>query len=172
VDRQESVAVVVRVEERELLAAMRRIPGIVNVEHDVRGHLGPAVAELVDQRRLQPHQRAPGHPVLQPRHRRLRAQRLARPRPASHRQLEDRIATQGIAIVGVLVAGGDREHAEAQHLRESVADALGIAPVGNAGRQPFGEPDLALDLAQQQHAAVRRLQAARECNLNLLAFDR
>jgi hypothetical protein len=129
-------------------------------------------AELVDQRRLQPQERAPRHPVLQPRHRRLRAQRLARLRPAAHRQLEDRIATQGIAVIGILVAGGDGKHAEAQHLRERVADALGVAPVGNAGRQPFGEPKPAIDRAQQQHAAVRRLQAAFEGNLHVLAGHR
>src|SRR3546814_757073 len=42
---------------------MGRIPGVVAVEHYARGHLGSVRTELVDQRRLQPYQRAPQYSV-------------------------------------------------------------------------------------------------------------
>ena len=61
-------------EQRELLAAMGEIDGIVDVEHDPVGHAGVAVAESVDH--PQPHacEHPPAHRVLQPRKRRLRGQ--------------------------------------------------------------------------------------------------
>src|SRR3546814_9825497 len=42
---------------------MGRIPGVVDVEHYARGHLGSVRTELVDQRRLQPYQHAPQYSV-------------------------------------------------------------------------------------------------------------
>src|SRR3546814_17112021 len=42
---------------------MGRIPGVVDVEHYARGHLGSVRTDLVDQRRLQPYQHAPQYSV-------------------------------------------------------------------------------------------------------------
>jgi hypothetical protein len=50
VDRQEAVAVVVRMEQRQLLTAAHPVQGAVNVEQDASRHLGEAVAEQVDHR--------------------------------------------------------------------------------------------------------------------------
>ena len=171
VDGQEAVTVVMRVEQRGLLAAMRRVPGVVDVELDAPRHARPTVAEQIDHRRHHARDLDLGRCVLQPRHRRLRAQGGARLRRAPDRHLEHRIGAQRVAVVRVLVAGRDGEHAKAQHVGDRVRDAVGIATVGNARRQPLGDAEPALDLAQQQHAAVRRLQATRECNLHELAFD-
>jgi hypothetical protein len=111
-------------------------------------------------------------PLAQPRHGRLRAQgRAARRRPA-RRHLEDRITAQRVAIVAILVAGGDREHAKAQHVGERMIDPPRVAPVLEAARQPRREPELALRRAQQQHAAVRRRQPAVERHLHVPAIDR
>ena len=41
--------VVVGVEQRELLAAVDPVLGIVDVQHDPPGHLGEAVADLSDE---------------------------------------------------------------------------------------------------------------------------
>jgi hypothetical protein len=49
VDRQEAAAVVVGVEQRELLAAVNAILGIVDVEHDPLRHVVETVAEQRDQ---------------------------------------------------------------------------------------------------------------------------
>jgi hypothetical protein len=53
VDGLEAVRVVMGVEQRQLLAAVDRIGGVVNIEHDALGHALEAVAKQVDHR--QPH---------------------------------------------------------------------------------------------------------------------
>jgi len=50
VDRQEAAAVVMRVEERQLLTAVYAILGVVDVEQNASRHLLEAVAEEVDHR--------------------------------------------------------------------------------------------------------------------------
>jgi len=48
VDRLETAAVVVGVEQRELLSAVNPVLGIVDIEHDAPGDLFEAVAEQLD----------------------------------------------------------------------------------------------------------------------------
>jgi hypothetical protein len=45
VDRLKAAAVIVRVEQRELLSAMNPVLGVVDVEHDTPGYLLETVAE-------------------------------------------------------------------------------------------------------------------------------
>ena len=73
VDRQEATAVVVGIELGQLLAAMRLVLGVVDVEHDVLGLLDEAVAEDVDHGGHHARQRSLAGQVLQPCHGRLRA---------------------------------------------------------------------------------------------------
>ena len=87
----------------------------------------------------------------------------------SHRQLEQGIGAQRVAVVGILVAAGDREHAEAQHRRQRVNHQRRVAPVPDATRQRLGQAEPALSLAQQDQAAVGRDQAALEIGRHLLA---
>lgn len=172
VDRQEAVAVVVAIEQRELLPAMRHVAGLVQVQGDRLGWLREAGAEQVDQGGHHPRHRGARGSVLQPAHGRLRAQRPAALRRPAERQLEGRIVTQGVAVVGILVAGGNGEHPQSQHLGEGVLGALRIAPVPQARRQTIGDPQPAFDLAQQQDAAVRRQPATVERDDNPLARNR
>ena len=51
VDGEEAARVVVGVEERELLVAVHRVAGVVDIERDGGGRGGEAAAEKVDQRR-------------------------------------------------------------------------------------------------------------------------
>ena len=48
VDRQEAAAVVVGMEERQLLLAVHPVDGIVDVQNDAPRHLRKAVAEQLD----------------------------------------------------------------------------------------------------------------------------
>ena len=147
VDRQEAASVVVGVEQRELLAAVHRVAGVVDVERDGRGRGGEGAAEEIDQRRRHArHLDARGR-VLQPAHGRLRAQGAAALRRPAHGQLEQRIGAQGVAVVGILVPAGDREHAEAQHRRQRVDHRRRIAPLPDAARQRLGQAEPALSLA-------------------------
>jgi len=73
-DRLKAAAVVVGVEERELLAAVDPVLGVVDIEHDAPGDLFEAVAEHFDHRGHHAFQRDGAGQVLQPADGRLRAQ--------------------------------------------------------------------------------------------------
>ena len=71
VDRHEAAAVVMCIEERELLLPVGAVLGVVDVEHDASGHLFEAVAEQLDHRRHHALERDRAGQVLKPRHGRL-----------------------------------------------------------------------------------------------------
>ena len=171
VDRQEAASVVVGVEQRELLAAVHRVAGVVDVERDGRGRGGEGAAEEIDQRRGHPCHLKPRGRVFQPAHGRLRAQGAAALRRLAHGQLEQGIGAQGVAVVGILVSTRDREHTEAQHRRERVDHQRWVAPLPDAARKRLGQPEPAFRLVQQDQPAVRRDQPAPEIGGHLLAFD-
>ena len=142
-----------------------------DVEQDPPRHLVEAVAEHVDHRRHHPLERGLGRQVLQPAHRRLRAQLGAGLGQAADRHLEGRIVTQGVAVVGVRVAGGDHQGAKADHFGQPVAHPFGRTRILDAARQPIGEGELALDLREHQDAGVRRHPPAVERDVHRLAGD-
>jgi hypothetical protein len=82
VDRLEAAAVVVGVEQCELLAAVNPVLGVVDVEHDTPGDMLEAVAEHFHHRRHHPLERGRAGQVLQPADGRLRAQ-LSGSRPTA-----------------------------------------------------------------------------------------
>jgi hypothetical protein len=102
---------------------------------------------------------------------RLRAQLGAGLGQAADRHLEGRIVAQGVAVVGVLVAGGDHQGTKADHLGEPVAHPLGCPRILDAARQPIGEAEPALDLGEHQDAGVRRQPPAVEGDAHRLAGD-
>ena len=111
--------------------------------------------EDVDQRgRQASHLGARGR-VLQPAHGRLRTQVAPTLRRPADRQLEQRIGAQIVAVVGILVAAGDREHAEPQHRRQRVDHPVGGAPLPDAAGQRLGQAEPAFRRAQQHQPAVR-----------------
>ena len=146
--------VVMGVEQGQLLVAVHRIAGVVDVQGDGGRGLGEALTEEVDQRRRQARRLKAGGRILEPAHGRLGTERAATLGRPSRRQLEQRIAAQGIAIVAILVAAGDGQHAETQHRGQGMGDARGIAPVADAGRQSRGQAQPALDVTQQNQAAI------------------
>ena len=62
----------------------------------------------------------------------------------------------------VIVAEREPEDALAQQVGEGVRDEIGMAVIGEAGRQPLAEPDAFVGSRQQNHAAVRADRAAVE----------
>ncbi len=91
VDRLEAAAVVIGVEQRQLLAAVNPVFGVVDVEQDAARHLLEAVAEQLHHRRHHPLERRRTGQVLQPADGRLRAQIGAALGQPSDRHLEGRI---------------------------------------------------------------------------------
>ena len=169
-DGEEAPRVVVPVEQRELLVAVHRIAGVVDVERDRRRRGSEGPAEDVDQRgRQASHLGARGR-VLQPAHGRLRTQVAPTLRRPADRQLEQRIGAQIVAVVGILVAAGDREHAEPQHRRQRVDHPVGGAPLPDAAGQRLGQAEPAFRRAQQHQPAVRGDRPAGEIGGHLLAL--
>ena len=82
----------------------------------------------------------------------LRAGSSAHFGPPADRHLESRIGPQRVVIV--LVAGGDQERPEADHLGEPVLDPMGPPRILDAARQALGNAEPALDLGEHQNAAV------------------
>jgi hypothetical protein len=146
VDRQEAALVVMRIEERELLVPMHAVERIVDVERDRGGRTRPTR----DHGGHHPRDLDLRWRVLQPRHGRLRAQRIPALRQPSHGQLEHRIAAQRVTVVGIFIARRDQQHPQPQHRDEIVIDAGGIAPILQASSQKLGYPNPPRDTAQSR----------------------
>ena len=88
------------------------------------------------------------------------------------RHLEGRVGAQRVAVVAILVAGGDQERAEADHLGERVPDPLRRPRILDAARQTLGNVEASLDLGEHQNPAVGGQPAGVEAELHRLAGDR
>ena len=170
-DRQEAAGVVVGVEQRQLLPAVHRVAGVVDVQRDRGRVLREAPAEQIHHHRRHARRSHPRGHVLEPAHGRLRAQRRPAPGQPAGRQLEQRVLAQRIAVIGILMAAGNGQHAEQQHLLNRVADPAGIAPVLHAGRQHARQAQAPVRLPQEQQAAIRRNRAAIEVRGHFLAAN-
>ena len=98
-----------------------------------------------------------------------RSRPLSGARPTA--SLNEGIAAQGVAVVGILISAGDREHAEAKHRRQRVDHPLRVAPLPDATRQRLGQAEPAFGPAQQDQPAVGRDQPALEIGGHFLASD-
>ena len=171
-DRLEAGAIVVCVEQRQLLLAVNRIVCVVDVEHDARRRSSEAAAKDIDLAKPDPRQRSPAGEVLQSRQRRLAHQVGAGLRASADGDLQRGIGAQRIDVVAVLVAGSDHQHPRRHHLGVAVPDAGRIALVTERGgdrrgkRQPLG------DLPQYDQAAVRRQAPGIERGCERLGLDR
>ena len=169
-DRLEAVFVVMGIEQAQLLAAMHGVKGVVDVEHDPLRHLPEGGAVEVDHRPAHRHQLAHAGQVLQPADRRLRRQiPTRRQRILGH--LEDRIGTQPVGVVAILVAGGDHLHAKADHVGQAVDDLIRAARIVDAPRQTLGDTQPLFHLGQSQNATVRGQHAAVETGDDGLAAN-
>ena len=169
-DRLEAVVVVVGVEQAQLLAAVHRIEGVIDIEDDALRHLAERAAVDVDQGPAQAQQRPRIRQVLQPRDGRLRTQVPTRRQPFE-RQLEG-IAAQAGRVVAVLVAGRDHQHPEADDVGDRVHGAAGIARIVDTGGETVGDFEPLLDRAQNQQTSVGRQPAAVETGDDLFAGNR
>jgi hypothetical protein len=116
-------------------------------------------------------QHSPIGEVLQPRQRRLAHQIGTALRRASTCDLESGIGTQSIHVIAILVSGSDHEHSRQRHLGGAVLDARRVAPVTERTRDHLGKPKARRDLAQHDHAAIRRQAAGIECGCEWFALD-
>jgi hypothetical protein len=111
---EKAARVIMGVEQRQLLMAMRDVAGVVDVERDGERGLVIGGHPLVDERIDQADHVAQGRRrVLEPRQRGLRGEIASRVGQAPAGELESRIGAQKVEIVGVLIAAADREDAGA-----------------------------------------------------------
>ena len=160
-----------RVEQRELLAAVDHVAGVVDVErHRSRGG-GIAGAIKVDQHAAEPDNLAQGRGVFPARQRGLRAQIAAAAGQASASQLERGVLAQMVQIVAVLEAAGDGEDAGAQDGAERVGNQKRVARIGNHFGQLVRQPQPLPGLARKHHPGVRGDAPAIEGGSDFLARD-
>jgi hypothetical protein len=170
VHRREAALVVMRVPERQLLAAMRRAERVVDVED-----LNPARlhrrAELVEHNHPEPRRVGLAGRILQPGDGRLRRQRRSGLRTSPDRDLHQRIVPQPVKVDRILVSARDRGHALHNHLEHLMQDAVRIPAIRHRRRKPPAHTKLALRLAQQQQTGIGRLGAAVKIYCEFLALD-
>src|SRR5262245_29838824 len=149
----EAALVLVRVPERQLLAAVRRAERIVDVDDLFFARLH-ARAELIDQRAAETRGVDFARRVLKAAVGRLRRQRRAGLGTPADGKLHQRVVSQPIVVIAVLVAAGDRRRARHHQLKHPVANAALIAAVGHGVGEPPAYAELAFRLAQQQKTGV------------------
>ena len=136
------------VEQRQLLAAMDDVAGVVDIERDAFGRCGIARHPLVDEGIGQADGIARGWCVRKARQGRPRAKISTAVRQAATGELEGRIGAQPVEVVAVLIAAGNRQDPGADHVRQPMGDAVLVAGVGNERGKSVGDAQPALDLGQ------------------------
>ena len=169
VDRQKAAAVVMRIPQRQLLAAVNPVLGVVDVEQDAPRHLGEAVAEQFDHRCHHAFERGCAGQIFQPADARLRAQIIAAFWQPSDRHLKGGVGFERVAVVAVGIPRRDQKRTVSDHLGKLMHHPIGIAPIFEARRQAFGDLEPLLDRCQQQYSAVRSQSAAVEPDMHRLA---
>jgi hypothetical protein len=167
IERQIAVAIVIAVEEPPFLVAVERVVGGIDVEHDLGGRRlmrlqeerdeqalngGRIMSDLVIARRLRSAQ-------LKTVERRFAGHRRAvRPpcRKLVGQHRHDRIVTQLVVIVEVLIAQRNPDHPLPHQGRHAVLDQVLVTLVDKALGKAINHSDLAVRRPQQQRASVRR----------------
>jgi len=154
--------------QRQLLAAVHPVLGVVDVEQDAPRHLIKAVAEQLDHCRHHALQRGRTGQVFQPADGRLRAQIGTALGQPPDRHLEGGIGFERVAVIAVGIARRDQERAIADHFGQLVPHSVRVARVLQARGQPLGELEPLFDHGQQQDAGIRGQPAAVERDMQRL----
>ena len=171
VDRQKAPFVVMGVEQRKLLIAMRHVAGVVDVEGDGGRRAGVAATIEVDHGVGHAHHLAQGGHVLPTRHGRLGAQIIAAVRQATTGHFEPGVGAQEIEVVGIFVAAGDGKHPGPQDIADAVRHQRRVARVRDQARECVRYPEFPLRRAEQHDAAVRGDASAIKGGHHLLAAN-
>ena len=146
------------VEEGELLGAVRRVVGRIQVDRDPpRPPVQPALMPLDDPHRQLASQLVEGGPadaVLEPRDRRLRGQRLAGDWVPPQQQLVDRVVGEVVGVVAIGMTAGNAEDPLAEQLRQRVPDLPGLPSVHQTPGETRHQPIHALRRLEQDGAAI------------------
>jgi hypothetical protein len=161
-----------RVPQRQLLAAVHSLLGVVDIEQEAPRHRFEAVAEQLDHRRHHALERGRAGQVLQPADGRLRAQIFAAFRQPPDRHFKCRIGSERVAVVAVGIAGRNQPRAIPDHLSKLVRHPIGIARIFEAGGEAFGNLEPLFDCRQQQYSAIRGQPTAVKPDMHRLTRHR
>jgi len=170
VHRGKATLVVVRIPERQLLAAVSGVEGVVDIE-DVAVARRHGACEMIDERTGEPRRVRLRRRILEAADGRLRGERAARFRAAADRHLHRWIVAQRVVVDAVLVAAADADDARADDLAQLMDEARRVAPVAQSRCHPRDDAEPLLGSPEQQHAGVRRLVATVEIDCELLPGD-
>ena len=171
--RQVAVVAVMVVIKGEFLLAMGGILGVVHIEDNHRGWLGITGDELIN--------KGLGHAVdipgrggiFQTREGGRTGQVTPRIQGlAIYPQLEERIGTQGVGVVAILVTAGDLVDALGQEIPQGMLRVGGMALIVEGLCQAVGKADLPVDAPQQQGAEIRGQGATLEVGTESEPVDR
>jgi hypothetical protein len=179
IERQVAIAVVIAVKEPPLLIAVQRIVGRIEVEHDLTRRLGVRVEKQFDKQPLdrraivadlviaRPLARA--RRMLQPVQCALARQRrrlIAIALELAQKHAQNRIATQVVVVVEVLITERQAEHPLPDQSLERMHGEERAAMIAEARGKSIDEADRLVRLAQQQSPRVRGHQPAVEIRHN------
>ena len=151
--------------------AVGHVERVIDIERDACGRRLVALQPEIDQDVAEPDDGAQVRQVLGPRQRRLGTQVRSSAGQAPAGELEGRIATQPVEIIGVLIAAGDRENPRPHYIRQAVRDAVRIARIKDHRGKPVGQLQAPLGCSQQHDPAIRGDPAAVERGRDLLACN-
>jgi len=170
--RQVAVAAVVVVVEAQLLRSVGGVLGMIHVQDDELGWFGIAGDELIDEGLGQAVDVFGRGAILQARERGGAGQvGIGIQRLAIKAQLEERIASERIGVIAVLVGAGDLIGTLSKQLPQVVGDIGRMALVVEGLRQMRGQADVAVYTAQDHGAEIRRQGATIEIASDRQAVD-
>ena len=171
VDGKKAPLIIMRIEQRQLLVAMHRVGGVVDIKRDRLWRHRMAPAPQIDQAMRQPDQGTKIWRVLQSRQRWLRGQIGATVRQPVACHLERGIGAQRVEVVAVRVAARDGEHTRAHHVGDGMADLSGIAIIREQSGQGVDQAKAPVGGGEQEHTAVRTDRATIERGGDFLLAD-
>ena len=125
---------------------VHRIVGRVEVQHQLLGHARERGNELFDQLLMNRNRPLVLGAPLEPTQRRGTRQAAV----VTAGGLNDRVLTKGVMVVQIFVSQRDRVDPLAHHRHHLVANLPALAWLTEPTRDPLGQPEPAVHLAQQQ----------------------
>ena len=157
------ILAVLAVEEAQLLVPVAGVVSRVDVEDQLLterpGSAGPQ--EPLERQPLQALDAGPVRGVLEPRHGRLRAQRH-RQVPLPDHRLQRGVGAQQVGVVRIFVARNDLVDALAQQSEGGMLDPVSPPPILVGVVEVLAEPEVVVELPQDQQPGVRGQRAAVE----------
>ncbi|CUH40784.1 hypothetical protein JSE7799_03521 [Jannaschia seosinensis] len=153
-DRLEAELVVERIEQAQLLVAMHRVKGIIDIEHDPAWGARKRVAVEPDHLVAHADKGAGVGQVLHARDRRLRTRGRPCFRATLQRDPEAGIVPQGRRVVAVFVSRPDHHDPEPDDVAQAMLNFRRVTRIVQAICEPLRQTRPALDLAQQGQAGV------------------